>query len=83
VLIAANHARERTPADLRCSASKFRHEDPISMLEVASHYRPGIFKNSDASIFHDDFSKEDFVKTVERNNSDANSSRRYPIKCNP
>jgi spermidine synthase len=83
VLIATNQARERTPADLRFAASKFRHDDPLSMLEVASLYRPGKFKDNEASIFHDDFSKEDFVKAVERNNSDAGSSRRYPIQCNP
>lgn len=82
VLIAANHARERTPADLRCSASKFRHEDPLSMQEVASLYRPGILNDKEAAIFHDDFSKEDFVKIVEKNNSDSDSNRRYPIECN-
>ena len=83
VLIAANHEWQWTSADLRSSATKFCHEDPISMLEVASLYRPGKYENEDASIFHDDFSKEEFVKVVERNNIDNGSSRRYPIRCNP
>lgn len=83
VLVAANHRWEWSPGDIRREASRFRNRSPVSMTQVASMYRPGKFKDDEASVFHDDFSDGDFLKAAEKYNSDKNINPRYPIKCYP
>lgn len=80
VLIATNQERSRNEPDIRRAAEAFESVFPFSMVDIAAMYRQGLLDHARAKEFTDDFSKNNFIKAVEKNNAHQGNNLQYPIK---
>ncbi len=80
VLIAADHEPSWSQKEVQSAARKFIGGMPFSMPELANMYKPDLLENAEAKVFSDDFSKQDFSKAVEDNNTRQGIDFPYPIK---
>ena len=80
VVIATNQKRSRSALDIRSAAEAFEPDFPFSMVDVAVMYRQGLLDQARGKKFVDDFSENDFIKVVEKNNTQQGKNLQYPIK---
>jgi len=53
---------------------------PFSLVDMAKTYRAEKLEKDNGTVFEDDFTKDEFDRTIEKNNLDRIKSILYPIK---
>ena len=62
------------------AAKQFPLSLPFSMIDMAKTYRAEKLEKDNGTVFEDDFTKDGFDRTIEKNNLDRTKSILYPIK---
>ena len=80
VLFATNRAETWNISHFIQAAKKFPLSLPFSMIDMAKTYRAGKLEQGSGTVFEDNFTKDEFDRTIEKNNLDHTKSILYPIK---
>ena len=80
VLFATNRAETWNISHFIQAAKKFPLSLPFSMIDMAKTYRAGKLEQGSGIVFEDNFTKDEFDRTIEKNNLDHTKSILYPIK---
>ena len=80
VLFATNRAETWNISHFIQAAKKFPLSLPFSMIDMAKTYRAGKLEEDSGTVFEDNFTKDEFDRTIEKNNLDHTKSILYPIK---
>ena len=80
VLFATNRAETWNRSHFIQAAKKFPLSLPFSMIDMAKTYRAGKLEQGSGTVFEDNFTKDEFDRTIEKNNLDHTKSILYPIK---
>ena len=80
VLFATNRAETWDIRHFIQAAKKFPLSLPFSMIDMAKTYRAGKLEQGGGTVFEDNFTKDEFDRTIEKNNLDHTKSILYPIK---
>jgi spermidine synthase len=80
VLFATNRAETWNRNHFIQAAKKFPLSLPFSMIDMAKTYRAGKLEEDSGTVFEDNFTKDEFDRTIEKNNLDHTKSILYPIK---
>ena len=80
VLFATNRAETWNISHFIQAAKKFPLSLPFSMIDMAKTYRAGKLEQGSGTVFEDNFTKDEFDQTIEKNNLDHTKSILYPIK---
>ena len=80
VLFATNRAETWNRSHFIQAAKKFPLSLPFSMIDMAKTYRAGKLEQGRGTVFEDNFTKNEFDRTIEKNNLDHTKSILYPIK---
>ena len=80
VLFATNRAETWNISHFIQAAKKFPLSLPFSMIAMAKTYRAGKLEQGSGTVFEDNFTKDEFDRTIEKNNLDHTKSILYPIK---
>ena len=80
VLFATNRAETWNISHFIQAAKKFPLSLPFSMIDMAKTYRAGKLEQASGTVFEDNFTKDEFDRTIEKNNLDHTKSILYPIK---
>ena len=80
VLFATNRAETWNIIHFIQAAKKFPLSLPFSMIDMAKTYRAGKLEEDSGTVFEDNFTKDEFDRTIEKNNLDHTKSILYPIK---
>ena len=80
VLFATNRAETWNISHFIQAATKFPLSLPFSMIDMAKTYRAGKLEQASGTVFEDNFTKDEFDRTIEKNNLDHTKSILYPIK---
>ena len=80
VLFATNRAETWNISHFIQAAKKFPLSLPFSMIDMAKTYRAGKLEQASGTVFEDNFTKDEFDQTIEKNNLDHTKSILYPIK---
>ena len=80
VLFATNRAETWNISHFIQAAKKFPLSLPFSMIDMAKTYRAGKLEQGGGTVFEDNFTKDEFDRTIEKNNLDHTKSILYPIK---
>ena len=80
VLFATNRVETWSRSHFIQAAKKFPLSLPFSMIDMAKTYRAGKLEQGSGTVFEDNFTKDEFDRTIEKNNLDHTKSILYPIK---
>ncbi|MBT5968079.1 MAG: fused MFS/spermidine synthase [Nitrospina sp.] len=80
VLFATNRVETWSRSHFIQAAKKFPLSLPFSMIDMAKTYRAGKLEQGSGTVFEDNFTKDEFDQTIEKNNLDHTKSILYPIK---
>ena len=80
VLFATNRVETWNRSHFIQAAKKFPLSLPFSMIDMAKTYRAGKLEQGSGTVFEDNFTKDEFDQTIEKNNLDHTKSILYPIK---
>ena len=80
VLFATNRVETWNRSHFIQAAKKFPLSLPFSMIDMAKTYRAGKLEEDSGTVFEDNFTKDEFDRTIEKNNLDHTKSILYPIK---
>jgi spermidine synthase len=80
VLFATNRAETWNRNHFIQAAKKFPLSLPFSLIDMAKTYRAGKLEQGRGTVFEDNFTKNEFDRTIEKNNLDNTKSTLYPIK---
>jgi len=80
VLFATNRAETWNRNHFIQAAKKFPLSLPFSLIDMAKTYRAGKLEQGRGTVFEDNFTKNEFDRTIEKNNLDHTKSTLYPIK---
>ena len=80
VLFATNRVENWGMSHFIQAAKQFPLLLPFSLVDVAKTYRPEKLEKDNGTVFEDNFAKNEFNRTIEKNNLDHTRSIPYPIK---
>lgn len=80
VLFATNRVETWGMGHFIQAAKQFPLSLPFSLVDMAKTYRAEKLEKDNGTVFEDDFAKDEFERTIEKNNLDRTKSILYPIK---
>ena len=80
VLFATNRVETWGMSHFIQAAKQFPLSLPFSLVDMAKTYRAEKLEKDNGTVFEDDFTKDEFDRTIEKNNLDRTKSILYPIK---
>jgi spermidine synthase len=80
VLFATNRVETWGMSHFIKAAKQFPLSLPFSLVDMAKTYRAEKLEKDNGTVFEDDFTKDEFDRTIEKNNLDRTKSILYPIK---
>jgi len=80
VLFATNRVETWGMSHFIQAAKQFPLSLPFSLVDIAKTYRAEKLEKDNGTMFEDDFTKDEFDRTIEKNNLDRTKSILYPIK---
>jgi len=80
VLLATNRVETWSMSHFIQAANQFPLSLPFSLVDMAKTYRAEKLEKDNGTVFEDDFTKDEFDRTIEKNNLDRTKSILYPIK---
>ena len=80
VLFATNRVETWGVSHFVQAAKQFPLSLPFSLVDMAKTYRPEKLEEDNGAVFEDNFTKNEFDRTIEKNNLDRTKSILYPIK---
>ena len=80
VLFATNRVETWGMSHFIQAAKQFPLSLPFSLVDMAKTYRAEKLEKDNGTVFEDDFTKDEFDRTIEKNNLDRTTSILYPIK---
>jgi spermidine synthase len=80
ILLATNREETLDMTQFIQAAKKFPLSVPFSLVEMAKTYRAEKLKKDNGSVFEDNFTEEEFDRTIEKNNLGDTKFVLYPIK---
>ena len=80
VLLATNRIETWSMSHFVQTAKQFPLLLPFSLVDIAKTYRAEKLEKDNGTVFEDNFTKDEFDRTIEKNNLDHTKSVLYPIK---
>ena len=80
VLLATNRIETWSMSRFIQAAKQFPLSLPFSLVDMAKTYRAEKLEKDNGTVFEDNFTKDEFDRTIEKNNLDHTKSVLYPIK---
>ena len=80
VLFATNRVETWGMSHFIQAAKQFPLALPFSLVDMAKTYRAEKLEKDNGTVFEDNFTKDEFDRTIEKNNLDHTKSVLYPIK---
>jgi len=80
VLFATNRVENWGMSHFIQAAKQFPLLLPFSLVDIAKTYRPEKLEKDNGTVFEDNFTKNEFNRTIEKNNLDHTRFIPYPIK---
>jgi len=80
VLLATNRIETWSMTRFIQAAKQFPLSLPFSLVDMAKTYRAEKLEKDNGTVFEDNFTKDEFDRTIEKNNLDHTKSVLYPIK---
>ena len=80
VLFATNRVETWGMSHFIQAAKQFPLSLPFSLVDMAKTYRAEKLEKDNGTVFEDDFTKDEFDRTIEKNNLDRTKFTLYPIK---
>ena len=79
-LLATNRIETWSMSRFIQAAKQFPLSLPFSLVDMAKTYRAEKLEKDNGTVFEDNFTKDEFDRTIEKNNLDHTKSVLYPIK---
>ena len=80
VLLATNRIETWSMSRFIQAAKQFPLSLPFSLVDMAKTYRAEKLEKDNGTVFEDNFTKDEFDRTIEKNNLNHTKSVLYPIK---